>query len=57
MRQLCIYINERMVGKLSETEDVWSFKYDSSWVEAPDAFDLSPWLARKQLLHVDGASN
>lgn len=57
MRQLCVYINERMVGNLSENQDVWSFKYDSSWAEAPDAFDLSPWLARKQLLHVDGASN
>lgn len=57
MRQLCVYINERLVGELSETEDVWSFKYDLSWAEAPDAFDLSPWLARKQLLHVDGASN
>ena len=57
MRRLEVYVNEQRVGQLSESQDVWAFEYDLTWTQAPDAFDLSPWLVRSQRLHVDGASS
>ena len=57
MRRLEVYVNEQRVGELSEAQDVWTFEYDLTWAQAPDAFDLSPWLVRSQRLHVDGASS
>lgn len=56
MRTLHVYLNTRRVGVLAEGNDLWSFEYDPTWVEAKDSFDLSPALNRTRLRHEDGAS-
>lgn len=56
MRSLDAYLNERRVGTLFEGNDLWSFRYESSWMQASDGFDLSPALPRSQALHQDGGS-
>lgn len=55
-RTLNVSVNERPVGQLRELDDIWSFEYDSTWLQAPRAFDLSPGLSRDTPLHTDGAS-
>lgn len=43
-RTLQAYINGRRVGELSDTNGVWSFAYEATWVGAEDAYPLSPAL-------------
>ncbi|HEX2825143.1 MAG TPA: HipA domain-containing protein [Burkholderiales bacterium] len=57
MRSLVVYIEQRRVGTLFETDDLWAFEYDSAWASASDSFDLSPALPRAQLRHDDGGTN
>lgn len=56
MRSLVVYLNDTKVGTLSETEDIWCFDYEQSWVTSNNSFDLSPTLTRSKHLHQDGAS-
>jgi len=56
VRELNACINDRMVGVLSEQEDIWTWTYDPEWARDPSAFDLSPKLPRSQGTIVDGAS-
>lgn len=55
-RTLDVFVNDRKIGALGESGDVWRFEYDPAWAEAEDGFDLSPALARSMLSHTDGAS-
>jgi serine/threonine-protein kinase HipA len=57
MRTLAVYLNDRRVGTLGETNDLWRFDYDPQWAAAPDSFDLAPGLKRSQLKHEDGSSD
>lgn len=57
MRTLEAFINEQRVGTLSEGEGLWSFEYDLQWASASDAYDLSPRLARSELVHTDGGTD
>jgi len=57
MRTLEAFLNDQRVGTLSEGEDLWRFEYDAKWVNVPNAFDLSPHLARSDLVHVDGGTD
>jgi serine/threonine-protein kinase HipA len=57
MRTLDAFLNDQRVGTLSEGEDLWRFAYDANWANASNAFNLSPRLARADLVHVDGASD
>jgi serine/threonine-protein kinase HipA len=57
MRTLDAFINEQRVGTLSEGEDLWRFEYDPQWASASDAYDLSPRLARSELVHTDGGTD
>jgi hypothetical protein len=41
-RVLDVRVNERLVGQLSEVDDIWSFEYAPSWQQDPEAFSLSP---------------
>lgn len=43
-RTLQAYINSRRVGELRDTNGVWSFAYDATWVGAEDVYPLSPAL-------------
>jgi len=56
-RFLDIFINDVKLGQLVEQNNLWGFEYAQSWINSPDAFDLSPTLSRAQLIHQDGASN
>jgi serine/threonine-protein kinase HipA len=57
MRTLEAFLNEQRVGTLSEGEDLWRFEYDVHWARASDAYDLSPRLARSELIHADGGTD
>ncbi|MGO9991097.1 MAG: HipA domain-containing protein [Steroidobacteraceae bacterium] len=57
MRTLEAFLNEQRVGTLSEGEDLWRFEYDLQWASASDAYDLSPRLARSELVHTDGGTD
>ena len=56
-RQLIAWSNDRRVGTLAESDDLWRFDYDPGWTAAADGFDLSPALDRATGLHVDGATH
>jgi len=56
VRELNAFINDRLVGVLSEQEDIWTWTYDPQWARGESAFDLSPRLLRSQGTIVDGAS-
>ncbi|MDO9002755.1 MAG: HipA domain-containing protein [Aquabacterium sp.] len=56
MRSLQVFIDHRLVGTLSEGDDLWTFEYDPLWAAAPDGFDLSPAFPRAQLRHEDGGT-
>lgn len=57
MRQLLVSIDETLVGTLSESDDLWRFDYDRTWVEAARGFDLSPGLPRAARQIVDGSTH
>lgn len=56
LRQLDVLVDDRLVGRLAVTDDIWTFEYDPIWRDAPNAFDLSPALPRSCGLHRDGAT-
>ncbi len=56
MRSLNVYLGRRLIGSLEESNDLWRFRYETSWAAAEDAFDLSPSLPRSTPLHADGGS-
>lgn len=51
-RLLCVWLDNVLVGRLSEEGNVWRFDYDPSW----EGSDLSPALRRSQQSIIDGAS-
>lgn len=56
-RQLDVWSNDHRVGSLREADDLWRFDYDPQWMAAAGGFSLSPFLAREQGFHIDGASD
>lgn len=56
MKVLHVYINTRRVGELHDTNGIWSFTYDPTWVDAVDGYDISPILPRQLTPHVDNSS-
>jgi serine/threonine-protein kinase HipA len=57
VRTLKAYLDQRLVGTLSEGDDLWRFEYDPGWAGAENAFDLAPGLPRASLTHADGGTN
>ncbi|HEY4079351.1 MAG TPA: HipA domain-containing protein [Burkholderiaceae bacterium] len=55
-RELNVWLNDRLVGRISEGNDLWAFAYEPAWASAADAFDLGPGLPRSTLEHVDGGT-
>jgi serine/threonine-protein kinase HipA len=55
-RVLNVTVNERLVGQLRESNDIWSFEYAPAWSEYPGAFSLSPGLLMAAKLITDGSS-
>lgn len=56
MRSLKVYSNERLVGWLSEINDIWQFEYAPEWVKWTNSWDISPPIARAAGLIVDGST-
>lgn len=55
-RTLQAYINDRRVGELRDTNGVWSFAYDATWVGTEEAYPLSPALPLDPEPLVDSSS-
>lgn len=56
MRSLTVSLNDKVVGTLSEGDDLWSFTYNDQWRQDLESFDLAPGLPRAQQLHQDGGT-
>lgn len=56
MRELQVYINDALIGKLSENEDIWSFQYAQSWLERSDCYALCSNIPITSATHIDGSS-
>lgn len=56
MRVLHAFINDRKVGEVRDDNGIWSFAYDRRWLEAEDAYGLSPALPLAQEPLVDSSS-
>lgn len=54
--QLLAYINDTLVGTLSDVNGIWSFQYASAWLESPARFALSPHLPLQAEVLIDGAT-
>lgn len=55
-RDLQVWVGEKMVGTLFETNGLWSFQYSGEWLNDGGAFALSPHLPLQAAPLVDGAS-
>lgn len=55
-RILNVWINEILVGVLTDENNIWSFQYAQEWLDNNNSFDLSPSLRRTKDLIVDGSS-
>jgi len=56
MRSLIVYVDNALVGSLSESNNLWVFEYDPVWAAWERSFDLSPALPRNKLRHEDGGT-
>jgi serine/threonine-protein kinase HipA len=56
MRSLAVYIDARRIGTLSEDNNLWQFEYEHQWVDAADAYSLSPALPLEAGLTRDGGT-
>lgn len=56
MRSLTVYLEQQVIGILSEGNGIWSFRYTQEWVTSAGSFDLSPALPRSQIEHQDGGT-
>ena len=55
-RCLNVWINEHLVGVLSDENNIWSFQYAQEWLDFAESFDLSPTLPQTHELIQDGSS-
>lgn len=56
MRKLLAWINDSVVGELSEEAGIWSFSYSPQWLASKAAYPLSPSLPLHPDPHLDGSS-
>lgn len=56
MRKLQAWINDSVVGVLSEQAGIWSFTYSPPWLVSQSAYPLSPALPLHPEPHLDGSS-
>lgn len=55
-RTLQVLIDGDVVGTLRDADNIWAFRYASTWLESPGAFSLAPSLPLARDWLVDGAS-
>lgn len=41
-RALNVYIDKTLVGELSEENNIWSFEYNSRWINDLASYPISP---------------
>jgi serine/threonine-protein kinase HipA len=56
MRSLKVYSNARLVGWLTETNDIWQFEYAAEWVAWGRSWDISPPIPRAAGRIIDGST-
>lgn len=55
MRELIVYLDRTIVGKLVEESAIWGFEYDSSWL-SNGGYNIIPGLALQSGLQLDAAT-
>lgn len=55
-RSLTVSTNGRVIGSLLEQDGIWTWVYDNSWLQAPEAFPLSPDLPLSDKRMRDGST-
>lgn len=55
-RQLDVYMNSDHLGVLQDHNGLWHFQYQQSWIDAPQAFPLAPYLPLQLAPHIDDGS-
>lgn len=55
-RTLTVYSNERLVGWLTEFNDIWQFEYAPQWLAWAHSWDISPPIPRAKGRIVDGST-
>lgn len=56
-RSLSVSTNGREIGSLLEQDGIWTWVYETSWLQAPDAFPLSPALPLSAQHMRDGSTH
>lgn len=56
VRTLKVYSNQRLVGWLTEVNDIWQFEYAPEWRQWEHAWDISPPIPRAAGHVVDGST-
>ncbi len=55
-RSLSVSTHGREIGSLLEQDGIWTWVYEDSWLQAPDAFPLSPALPLSEQRMRDGST-
>jgi len=50
-RKLIIATGNKVIGKVTEVSDTFTFEYEETWVSQKDSFDLSPKFKRTVMTH------
>lgn len=55
-RTLEVHMDQGLIGRIEERNNLWAFRYTDAWRAQPKAFELTPTLPLAQAEHRDGAS-
>lgn len=56
IRKLEVYVDNTLIGQLTENDNIWAFQYATSWLANPQCHPLSPHIALKSDEQIDGSS-
>ena len=56
-RSLIVWVNNNIIGQITEDNDIWSFSYEDSWSDNEECFSLSPAINVMQGNITDGSAN
>lgn len=55
-RHLVVWLDDSIIGKLSEENDIWSFSYDDLWLQSQSRFEISPHIPFVNSPVIDGST-
>ncbi|TWX64220.1 HipA domain-containing protein [Colwellia sp. C1TZA3] len=55
-RKLNVYVNDTLMGVITEKTNIWTFQYEQSWVKTRGAFALCPDIPLIEKVQIDGSS-